>query len=411
MLHVQGISDWSIERVLEQTLRRGDVAVLHLEEAPEDPELQTTLFTLIEGMVVSLLKKYPDCRGNLIFVGVSNYPPAAEVAAKYTALKMVPPDKSWQLAWCTGMLCRSLEATTEIPPASIAIVLDAPPVYSPDMRPLEVWRRCLAFHLSEHIKQRVSPSDRHRTTAAVRIAFAPHHDASERNLRVSVALGLRSLHRNVEISPAIKEYVNLSTQDGFFYHNESAIAPRGDAASVLARVGVQPMHRADVTTAVEMLAAEHVAPAVIILTGSEVAQRQTANALAKYVRLVCDPDLAEQEVTITCMEDKSVIFGSPGDVRGGLCKFIDDVTNPAEVATQCEGRRRFALITATANEEGQYILREMLEGNTSRTHRHVARKDRTAFIVIIPQGCQLRPETRSRAHAVLHCEEECAFAA
>ena len=89
--------------------------------------------------------------------------------------------------------------------------------------------------------------------------------------------------------------------------------------------------------------------------------------------------------------------------------FIDDVTNPAEVAN--DKSRRFALITATANEEGQYILREMLEGNTSRTHRHVARKDRTGFIVIVPEGCQLRPETRSRAHAVLHCEEEYAFAA
>ncbi len=104
MLHVQGISDWSIERVLEQTLRRGDVAIFHLEEAPEDSELQTKLFTLIEGMAVSLLKKYPDCRGNLIFVAVSNYSPAAQVAAEYTALKMAPPDKSWQLAWCKDML-------------------------------------------------------------------------------------------------------------------------------------------------------------------------------------------------------------------------------------------------------------------------------------------------------------------
>ena len=412
MLHVQGISDWSVERVLEQTLRRGDVAVFHLEEAPEDPELQTTLFALIEGMIVSLLKKYPDCRGNLIFVAVSNYSPAVQVAANYTALEMAPPDKNWQLAWCKDMLCRSLEATTEIPSGHIALILDAPPVYSADMRPLEVWRQSLAFHLSEHIKQRISPSDRYRMTATVRIAFAPHHNALERNLRVSVELGLCSIHRHVELSPAIKESFNLTTQDGFFYHSERAVAPRGDSASLLAQLGIQPMHRADVTTVVGMLAAEYIAPAVVILTGSAAAQRRTANALAEYFRLMCDLELAEQEVTITCMEDKSKIFGNPGDVRGGLCKFIDDVTNPAEVASACcNGRRRFALITATANEEGQYILREMLEGNASRTHRHVARKDRTAFIVIVPQGSRLRPETQSRAHAVLCCEEECAFAA
>ena len=413
MLHVQGISDWSIERVLEQTIRRGDVATFHLEEAPEDPALQAQLFSLIEGMVVSLLSKYPNSRGNLIFVAVSNYPPADAVAADYTTLKMAPPDKAWQLAWCANMLRRSLAAAAGIPAGNIATALDAPPVYSADMRPLEVWRRCVAFHIAEHIKQRVSPSDLHRSTATVRLAFAPHHCASERNLRVTVGLGLCSSHRNVEVSPAIYESFNLSTQDGFFYHNEQKVAPRGEAASQLSALGTQPMHRADVTTTVAMLAAEYVAPAVFILTGSAAAQHRTAAALAEYIRRVCDPELAQEHVSITCMEDKSLIFGKPSDVRGGLCKFIDDVTNPAEVAnTAVQGRpRRFALITATANEDGQYILREMLEGNTSRTHRHVARKDRTAFIVIVPEGCALRPETRSRAHAVLHCEEPCAFAA
>lgn len=412
MLHVQGISDWSIERVLEQTLRRGDVAVFHLEEAPEDPDLQATLFALIEAMVESLLQKYPDCRGKLIFVAGSNYPPAAQVAAEYTALRMAPLDKDWQLIWCRDMLCRSVEVASEIPYGSVAVILAAPPVYSADMRPLEMWRQCIAFHLSDHIKKRVSPSDRQRTTATIHIAFAPHHSASERNLRVTVALGLRSLHRNVEISPAISESFNLTTQDGLFYHNERAIAPRGEVASLLAKLGIEPMHRADVTTVVGMLAAEQIAPAVFILTGSTAAQRRTAAALAEYIRLVCDSDLAEQEVSITSMEDKSAIFGEPGEVRGGLYKFIDDVTNPAEVAHNlCDGGRRFALVTATANEEGQYILREMLEGNTSRTHRHIARKDRTAFIVIVPEGCQLRPETLSRAHAVLCCENPCAFAA
>jgi hypothetical protein len=406
MLHVQGISDWSIERVLEQTLRRGDIATFHLEEAPEDPALQAELIRLIEGMVVSLLSKYPNARGNLIFVAVSNYAPAPIVAATYATLKMAPPDKAWQMAWCEGMLCRSLQESTQ---AKVAIALEAPPVYSPDMRPLEVWRRCVAFHITEHIKHRVAPSDRSRASATVLIRFAPHHCASERNLRVTVGLGLHSNHRNVEVSPAMFESFNLNTHDGFFYHNERSVAPRGEAASRLSVLGVQPMHRADVTTIVGMLSAEFIAPAVFILTGSAAAQRRTAAALGAFIRHECDTDLAEQQVSITCMEHKSVIFGKPSDVRGGLCKFIDDVTNPAEVSAA--GRRRFALITATANEEGQYILREMLESNTSRTHRHVARKGRTAFIVIVPEGCKVRPETRSRAHAVLHCEEPCAFAA
>lgn len=382
------------------------MATFHLEEAPEDPALQAELIRLIDGMVVSLLSKYPNARGNLIFVAVSNYAPAPAVAETYTALQMAPPDQAWQVAWCEDMLRHSLEEGTQ---AKIAIALEAPPVYSPDMRPLEIWRGCVAFHISENIKRRVAPSDRSRTAATVLIRFAPHHFASERNLRVTVGLALHSTHRNVEVSPAITEAFTLTSQDGFFYHDERSVAPRGEAASQLSALGVQPMHRADVTTIVGMLSAEYVAPAVFVLTGSAAAQRRTAAALGSYIRHECDADLAEQEVAITCMEDKSVIFGKPSDVRGGLCKFIDDVTNPAEVAAA--GRRRFALITATANEEGQYILREMLESNTSRTHRHVARKGRTAFIVMVPEGCEVRPETRSRAHAVLHCEEPCAFAA
>jgi hypothetical protein len=37
---VQGISDWSVERIVEQTIARGGIAVLHLEENPKDFELQ-----------------------------------------------------------------------------------------------------------------------------------------------------------------------------------------------------------------------------------------------------------------------------------------------------------------------------------------------------------------------------------
>ena len=399
MLHVQGISDWSIERVLEQTLRRGDVATFHLEEAPEDPTLQAELFSLIDGMVESLLTKYPERRSNMIFIAVSNYQPAPQVAQRYTVLEMAPPARSWQLAWCTDMLSRTVEATTGLD--RVVVELNAAPNYTPDMRPLETWRHSVGFHISEHVNKRLALADRAHSNATVLIRWAPHHCASERNLRVTVGLSARPSDSPGD-SAALDSF-NLTTQDGFRYHDEMSVQPRGPAAVRLAEYGIQPGHRADVTTVVSMLAAEYLKPAVFVLTGSTAAQSRTAAGIERYIRTLCDPELAELHTSITSMEDKPIIFGKPGEVRGGMCKFIDDVTNPAEIASA--EHRRFALITATATEEGQYILREMLENNTSRTHRHVARKGRVAFIVCVPEGCELRPETRSRAHCVLRCEE------
>ena len=34
ILHVRGISDWSVERIVEQTIARSGIALLHLEENP-----------------------------------------------------------------------------------------------------------------------------------------------------------------------------------------------------------------------------------------------------------------------------------------------------------------------------------------------------------------------------------------
>lgn len=44
ILLVRGISDWSIERIVEQTIVKGGIAILHLEENPEDTQLQEDLF-------------------------------------------------------------------------------------------------------------------------------------------------------------------------------------------------------------------------------------------------------------------------------------------------------------------------------------------------------------------------------
>ena len=54
ILRVQGISDMSIERLLEQSVQRGSTALLHLEEIPEDPALQEVLVSTVKGMLTRL---------------------------------------------------------------------------------------------------------------------------------------------------------------------------------------------------------------------------------------------------------------------------------------------------------------------------------------------------------------------
>lgn len=49
ILLVRGISDWSIERIVEQTVVKAGIAILHLEENPEDIELQEDLFGMWFG--------------------------------------------------------------------------------------------------------------------------------------------------------------------------------------------------------------------------------------------------------------------------------------------------------------------------------------------------------------------------
>jgi hypothetical protein len=58
ILLVKGISDWSIERIVEQTIVRGGIAIVHLEECPADYQLQEDLFGTIPGPIQQALSLY-----------------------------------------------------------------------------------------------------------------------------------------------------------------------------------------------------------------------------------------------------------------------------------------------------------------------------------------------------------------
>ena len=47
------------------------------------------------------------------------------------------------------------------------------------------------------------------------------------------------------------------------------------------------------------------------------------------------------------------------------------------------------------------MLRELLEGNKSQTHRQTVSKDRVLFLVVADHGTDLSPMTISRSHVIM----------
>ena len=111
------------------------------------------------------------------------------------------------------------------------------------------------------------------------------------------------------------------------------------------------------------------------------------------------------------------VLGKSSEVMGGLFQFLDEVNNPARLAT-AETQERlqrdagaayrvtdaYALIVAHVNEVGQFVLRELLESGPSTTHWQQARKDRVLYLLDIPCACPVAATVQSRAQHIVYCE-------
>jgi hypothetical protein len=400
MLRVQGISDWSLERILEQTVRRGDIAVLHLEELPEQHTLQEELFNLLDSMAKELVEKYPGSRHNIVFIGTSNYTAAPVLATKSTVVEMLALDKDVQREWCTAMLQHTIADTIglNITKCCINVELSTLPPCNVDMRPLEAWYRCLAYHISRRLLVSGESLYRHvRITIGIRETFS-----ASVGIRVEVIASIKSdCHGAHHTTDHNREVFLLESQNQVLFYE---VAPQFIASRHWLETFDFPSHYdSAIDTTIGMLVDEYLMPAVFVIKGGNTSlQIATSNCLCRGIRTRCHGNVEERQVSILSAKDKTEIFGSPSDVRGGLFKFIDDITNPNAPPPEC---KRFAVVVAVANEQGQYIMRELLEGNTSRTHRHHCRKHRTAFIVIVPPGASVQPETLSRAHVVIDVDD------
>jgi hypothetical protein len=169
VLRVKGISDWSIERVLEQTIVRGDLALFHLEENPADHSLQLALHALIAKMLGAITRLYPErAAGCILRLCTSNYAPAEALARGARVVEMSPPGPERQRSWCEAELAVHLRSalgeaavvaararggggTPAPPPLDVQVTL-APAVMpqTRDLRALKKLVYTVAFAAAQH---------------------------------------------------------------------------------------------------------------------------------------------------------------------------------------------------------------------------------------------------------------------
>ena len=359
-LLVKGISDWSVERMCEQSLTKGHLVLLHLEENPKDPALQEQLYALVNQMLQSLYNRYPAARPNVLQLFTSNYAPAPPIAARCRTMVVCAPAGAEQQSICARMLAELVRAATGAD--SVRVDLRARPPVATDMRPLDKWKASLCHH----IVQALAGHPVQGAELALVVAGQPTA------LDVSFALpGMQ----------APQPLVALQSHDAYFFF--PALAPSAAAAVV------------------GMVHANALQPGVLVLRGPAAARARHHAALeATLAAAMGAAQIRSTAVTLMSDADKEVVLGSPWDFpRGGLFKFIDDVNNPA--GDHRRTGQEYAVIVAHVNTAGQYILRELLEANRSCTHRQMVRKTGVLFVLHLDPDCPVTETLTSRAHVIL----------
>mmetsp|Transcript_49883 Transcript_49883/g.131270 ORF Transcript_49883/g.131270 Transcript_49883/m.131270 type:complete len:811 (-) Transcript_49883:388-2820(-) len=142
-IFVQGISDWSLERVVEQSVCKGHTVILHLEECPACDQLQIAYLDMFKELVATTQRRYPRVPACIFTVFTSNFEPTESLrrSSQVTLrLDCVCPDR--QAAWCRSVVQRTLGM-------SGLSIQGLPPCWG-DMRPLRRWSMSLAYHLSRY---------------------------------------------------------------------------------------------------------------------------------------------------------------------------------------------------------------------------------------------------------------------
>ena len=388
ILLVQGISDWSIERILEQTVCKGGIVILHLEENPDDFEMQVRLFDLTQALLDSIVTRYPEYRGNIIYVFTSNYPAAPTIEGLTRALVHVqPPNPSTQREWCVRALQHAIASYMKsYTDAGISVRLNIDPPHGDDMRRLETYHMSLAFLTAYQLRRH-----KHLHKSAVQISIDPLPCPPEDLSDVSVAKWLSISFDDPDIP-----LLPVCSHDLFFFFNPEV---QRNLHLTTHLADMETVYRPTVASLVDMVTHSFLKPAVIVLIGDSDARRSYSEMLSAYLHAQVNGKLSTTTIYAETEEHKAEIFGDPQSPSlGGLFKFIDSVTNPVYALDD-----HYAFVTAHVNELGQFMLRELLETDASRTHRNRILKDRTIFTLSLVDGSELSPQLQSRAHAIIHC--------
>ncbi|GBG25104.1 Hypothetical Protein FCC1311_013212 [Hondaea fermentalgiana] len=364
ILRIQGISDWSVERMVEQSIAKEHLAILHLEEHPEDPAVQRQVFDLVQGMVDHLVSKYPDRRGHMIFAWTSNYTPCEHMQPNLRVVVPVrAPDHDAQFRWAREMLEEALHSRfAEQDNLVVHVDDDARPDFCCDMRPLNSWWRSVSFFAAELVADLAGRKA--SGSASMTICVKSDDSAVEGHsvLQVVASDGAQTEAR-----------VKLSSVDSFFFC---------------------PMTLSPLQAVLQMGLRGFCTPTVVLVdqssedddkggSGTEhlTSLREALCAEARAGPVNEDIHLRWRDLGILADEqDKEKIYGDASEIRGGLYQFIDDTNNP----------------------NVRFMLRELLETSArSRTHRFSVSKRHVFFFLVAVPGEPVSEQTRSRAHLVI----------
>jgi hypothetical protein len=430
LLRVKGLSDWSMERILEQTICKGGMVVFHLEENPRDTVLQTRFFALIQELLELVTRRYPEHACNVLYIFTSNYAAAPSIAAQCAALvRMRAPSRDAQRAWCRSVLADVVKNTTSaLQGAAVRIELRRYAPESADMRPLVTWKNCVGFAVAQHVKASIAALKKKKTNNTTAplpplqcCVVTLHADkTSKHNVRVSVALGSSSCSSNSTQQPL--KPVLLKSSDGFFYYNGAVQQQQQQQQQQQAETKQQLLYamtddvHARVVTVLSMQKELFLKPAVIVLTGTAKARAAcTARILSIAAQLHDDDDVVgdggedtkEKAADVQHLHivaktdaDKPRLFGDPDPLSGVLFRFIDKINNPVYTRT----RRTYGIIVSRVNTLGQFMLRDLFQEGVSSTHVTYIRKAALCFVVSIEgDASSISPQLQSRAHAILAC--------
>ena len=375
VLSIQGISDWSVERVMEQSIVKGHLVLLHLEEAPENADAQTDLLACVHTMLAKFFRRYHEFASNVLLMVTSNYAPAVE-ALKGRAVPVVVkhPSPRAQLTWCRRVFLRNVPGLSDVE-------LDACPTSTTgDVRPLNAFWLSVGYALTTTSSTATSKD----IQAGKRKAIVKWNAAHPKQVLVGW-----------DSSPA----QSLVSNDGFFFFPS--------AAATSASGGISPK----LATVLDMAVSGFLTPGVVVLRPHpEKAERNLQAAHEMEQTLIAALDARARaagrglslsdRLELTREEDEIKVLGDEGEIRGGLVKFIDDATNPN--VKRSRSLPDVCVVRAVVNELGSLFLREMLEaGDKSRTHRLGISKRGLVFLITLVPGSHVTAQLESRAHDVV----------